>query len=74
MKTFKARTTFRVVPEAWDIIPIKDVRRMFNAFKDWFLLNEEYMTTKESKEAWELRNKWENYLNNREYKEVIYEI
>lgn len=65
MKTFKARTNFRVVPEAWDNIPTKDIKRMFNAFEEWFLLNEEYMTPKESKEAWILRHKWETYINNR---------
>ncbi|MBQ6632276.1 MAG: hypothetical protein IJH55_09345 [Romboutsia sp.] len=65
MATFKASTEFRVVPEQWDNIDDKSIIRMFKAFKDWVLMNEEYMTSSMSSKAWKMYNKWNKYLMDR---------
>ena len=65
MATFKASTEFRVVPEQWDNIDDKSIVRMFKAFKNWMLMNEEYMTSSMSDRAHKMYRKWNNYLINR---------
>lgn len=65
MKTFRANTSFRVVPEMWEKLPVSVVTQMFNSFEDWFILNEESMSPEDAEEAWKLREMWKEYINNR---------
>lgn len=62
MVEFRANTSFRVVPEAWDKIEDNAIVRMFDAFANWVILNEEDMYCDVADEAWEMMERWKAYL------------
>ena len=65
MKAITIKKEFRVVPSAWENINDSDIVRMFDAYCDFYIMNEESMSLSEGEKAMTILSDWAKHLNKR---------
>ena len=58
--------SFNVFPKKWKDISDNDIKRMFKAYTDFLIFNEEKMTFEEAEKAWDIAKKWKAHLSRRD--------